>query len=251
MKKILNYLAVLLLLCAFPASAGDPVRVAMNPALFVGGGVSAAASNECASTLICQNFEGTGYDNSESWTEAAACDDTQAVCNEDYVTSPAPLRGTQSLILTYISANGTTKITFADQTEVSGHFKVRVLNDSAFTFFEIMHSTTSHFLFGYNSTDNKYVSTATLGATAFTVPETHYVWFHFKEGTGADAIKRSWYSAASRVWPGDGNEDINVTNSTSTGHVDTLRLSALAADSIIIDQIIVKAGTAGLENIAE
>jgi hypothetical protein len=54
--------------------------------------------------LVKQDYEGTGYDNSETWTEAGT-----GTKDEDYATSPAPLVGSQSLRLALSSQNGTTQ----------------------------------------------------------------------------------------------------------------------------------------------
>lgn len=73
------------------------------------------------SYLINQNFEGTGYDNSETWTETGNPD-------EDYATAPAPLVGSQSL---YIDGSAATKSAispnFGDQLTFSVFFKLHVV----------------------------------------------------------------------------------------------------------------------------
>lgn len=211
------------------------------------GSVKPTSVNECSGTLVCQNFEGTGYDNSESWTESCV----GATCDADYATSPAPLRGTHSLLMDAGAGNGTTYIAFTASDEISGHMMLSVGADTGGTILSIRNATTDLYNIGYNSVGNKYMANAaTVGATAFTVPVTHYVWFYYKKGTGADEINRFWFSTT-RTFPG-GTPDIEITNGANTQQADRLYLQdSLAGPTAIFDQILVKAGTAGLENIEE
>jgi len=62
----LEYMLVLLFLLAVACSESD-ARMGIQ---MVGGGTPAGAPAECTGLLICQNFEGTGYDNSETWAYA-------------------------------------------------------------------------------------------------------------------------------------------------------------------------------------
>ena len=81
------------------------------------GGVAASPA---ASYLVNQNFEGTGYDNGETWTEYVG---TGATVNEDYATSPAPLAGEQSLYVVGGSDDGETYTSFSS----SGTIHVRMM----------------------------------------------------------------------------------------------------------------------------
>ena len=235
-------LSIILLILLFAIQANALTTVSGRPC-------PGGTANECDSTLVCQNFEGTGYDNSESWTEAC----TGAVCDEDYATSPAPLRGSQSLLLDPDTGASSTYVSFTAQDEVSGHFMLRLQGDVGTTLMYLRDgSATTMFYMGYNSANNKYIANgATLGATSFTAPETHYVWFYYKKGTGADEINKWWYST-SRTFPGDGSEDISISNGANTEQANRLYLnSSLGSQISHFDQVVVKAGTAGLENIAE
>lgn len=236
-------LSIIFLILLFAISANAATTVSGRPC--PGG---AAIANECGSTLVCQNFEGTGYDNSESWTESC----TSATCDEDYATSPAPLRGSQSLLMDAGDGASSTYVAFTAQDEISGHFMIRVGADTGGTLMSIKNGTTTLFYIGYNSGGNKYIANAaTLGATGFTVPETHYVWFHYKKGTGADEINKWWYSTT-RTFPGNGSEDISISDGASTAQADRIYLQdSIGGPTAIFDQLIVKAGTAGLENITE
>lgn len=68
--------------------------------------------------LVRQTFNGTGYDNGESWTEGSTP-------NEDYATSPAPLEGTHSWLADATSKNATSP-SFASSTTISVFFKFHV-----------------------------------------------------------------------------------------------------------------------------
>lgn len=76
-----------------------------------------AGGFSCADYLVCQNFEGAGYDNSETWTEGGT-----GTKDEDYATAPAPLCGSQSLGIDATAATGSTYGTFASTDEVWMHF---------------------------------------------------------------------------------------------------------------------------------
>jgi hypothetical protein len=233
MKKLTLFLILLLLPCL--AEARMPMAV-------VGSGEIA---NECDNTLVCQNFEGTGYDHSESWTEAVTCA-TTSTCDEDY--TGTVLRGAQSLLMDYGVSEASTYVGFTANDEISGHLMLRVLTDTTGILIKISNNTASLFTIGYHS-NNKYYDGTNLGATSFTVPVTHYCWFYYKKGTGADEINRWWFSTT-RTFPG-GTPDIEVTNGTSTAQANRIYLGDFSNSSAIFDQVIIKAGTAGLENIQE
>jgi len=93
---------------------------AFNP-LIVTSGVPVAGGDECDSTLVCQNFEGTGYDNSETW------DGTND--NEDYA-GASVIRGSQSLELTYDAGIPSAGTNFTADDELWVHF---IINQVTFT----------------------------------------------------------------------------------------------------------------------
>lgn len=79
--------------------------------------------DECLDKLVCQNFEETGYDNSESWTEAIGAGGT---VDEDDTTATV-LRGSQQLKI-YAGDSGSTSNTyfsFTAQAEVWFHVRVK------------------------------------------------------------------------------------------------------------------------------
>ncbi len=67
----------------------------------------APAPSGCTGYLVCQNFEGTGYDNGETWTS-----ESPTVLDPDYAT--APLLGSQSLRVS--ESGGTAKGAYKDFT---------------------------------------------------------------------------------------------------------------------------------------
>jgi hypothetical protein len=238
-----NTILLLILLLVFLPCA----RAGTGSVLTTLGG-TAGSADECASTLVCQNFEGTGYDNSETWTEDLG---TGGAIDEDYTSTV--LRGSQSLSVDAGTSTASTCVSFTASDEISGYLRLRVLSDSSSAVLVLYYNATPHMTIGYNAGNNKYIMDGTnLGATSFTVPVTHYAWFHWKKGTGADEINRWWFSSSSRTWPGDGNEDINITNGASTAQVNKLCLQDSGNGPVtIFDQVVAKTGTTGLITIPE
>lgn len=98
---------------------------------------SAAVTNNSTQSavtyLINQNFEGTGYDNGETWTETGTV-------YADYTTSP--LRGSQSLSLS-TADYANTRVDFTAQNSIYFHFLFSISADTTSQFFEIMNTGTS------------------------------------------------------------------------------------------------------------
>jgi hypothetical protein len=79
--------------------------------------------DECLDKLVCQNFEGTGYDNSESWTESVG---TGGTVDEDDTTATV-LRDSQQLKI-YAGDSGSTSntyVSFTEQSELWFHVLVK------------------------------------------------------------------------------------------------------------------------------
>jgi hypothetical protein len=70
--------------------------------------------DECLDKLVCQNFEDSGYDNSESWTEGVG---TGGTVDEDDTTATV-LRDSQQLKI-YAGDSGSTSYAYASFTEQS------------------------------------------------------------------------------------------------------------------------------------
>lgn len=215
----MNYLILTICLLAFTAYSQNKFegratlggRITTSQS--VGGG-----SNPPASPLVNQNLEGTGYDNSETWSEGLA----GGTVDEDY--TAIPLVGSQSLRL----ANAVGGFTFDSKTYTSGaerwyFFRFRMIT--------LEGSTTSRILevwnnvgavqasIDLNTTGTLKVSAGTGTATttdAMATGVSYYVWAHYAKGSGANAVADVGFSTDG-VRPTGGNKFAQVTNGSTTG----------------------------------
>jgi len=72
-------------------------NVIMDSAKTVTASFVEESGDECDGFLVCQNFEGTGYDNGETWTEEYEDGGSGVTINPDYTTTV--LRGSESLYI--------------------------------------------------------------------------------------------------------------------------------------------------------
>jgi hypothetical protein len=202
-----------------------------------------------ASYLINQNFEGTGYDNSESWTEAGTGLD------EDYTTTV--LVGSQSLYgISTTSAKTLTSPTFAAQSDCWAYGQFRfgagatlTANQTLFSvrgntanLVQVLFRSSSKFRINVGSTaSSDSVGTWTTGVTY------HYR-IHYTKGTGANAFG-SFEISTDGTFAGSGNNYVQVTNGNATTDADNVRLtwdsSASNGEEIIWDRILVDDVTIG------
>lgn len=193
--------------------------------------------------LINQNFEGTGYDNTETWTESSTF-------NEDYAT--VILRGSQS------GANETAtsyaqKDLGADYSELWGHFLFRATDVSPASeeaVVELYDSTNTVFArFSIRTTG--FVRSnhgGTIGTTSASVGDLAdatavRLWFYFKAETsdGAnDGVFSMWTSTAAETSRSSGDQLISQTNGAMHQGVRYVRLVyGLSANVGIYDQVLV------------
>jgi hypothetical protein len=185
----------------------------MNVAMMGGG--AAVAVNECSGMLLCQNAEGIGYDNSETWTETVSGSGT---INEDYTTTI--LRGSQSLYLASSNYEGSTvSVPLASTaTEVWGHFmasfsaspgdnyNILEIQDSSNNILaKIVWRLAGYFTIGQGTTDANGSTTISSTATR--------VWFYYKN----DGIFRI-YLGTSTTRPGTAEVEVTTGNATGSAH---------------------------------
>jgi hypothetical protein len=190
----------------------------------INGIVSPAACNGIAiaggavTYLVQQDFEGAGYDNGETWTEAGT-----GTINEDYTTSP--LVGSQSLRLAYTSQSGTTTVALpADQASLDVYFRVNFaavpasgkvflrLRDAGGTTICRVEVATSNRITIRHGTG---AATTTNGVSSAT---TYSFFLTFTKGSGANGIANIGYSTDD-TRPTSGNTYVSVSNGTSTADV--------------------------------
>jgi hypothetical protein len=236
-------LIILLLLLCSPAYAED-VQVARLSRAVVGGGAPAAAPvNECDGKLLCQNFEGTGYDNSESWTESG--EETYTV-NEDYTSTI--LRGTQSLYMyaADVSTLGETKAALgATYTELYGFFRIRLVTlplvpYSVISLFD--DSANQPFLLYIDidgSLSINHGSTEGYGTFEMSAGTTYYVWWYWQKGTGVNGV--AWVKIdTDNTIPVSNDCSITAGNSAYSATKFGFIVGAYTGiHSFIIDQVLV------------
>lgn len=197
----------------------------------------------CSGYVICQNFEGTGYDNSETWTTSGTVDPDS--------TSPA-LRGSQSVrasASSYLYRNIT-----AMTGDVSVHMIVQLSTISAntgqFIFgantggdtrFGVVLQTTGGVLRGYHG--NASCDTSA-GAIAANTPL--HIWVDRTRGTGSNGTLALYVSsngtkpasASCSLSNGDGAFDIDrlvlySLGDTATKHYDQVLVKSSVIGSVV------------------
>ena len=207
MKKVL--LILLILAFSFTSHAWD-YRDGIKAVITAkkSGGAGSCADSSCSGFLVCQNFEGTGYDNSESWTESCG---SGATCDEDY--SASPLRGAQSYKFTTGTSNSNVTIDYSAIDEVYFFVRLTIENDQTGTIFIIRSTNTNLFTIGYSSGLNSLVYNGATGGAAVTLGTTYYIWGYYTKGTGANEINRAWVSTTSTK---PETADYEITNGSNT-----------------------------------
>jgi hypothetical protein len=214
--------------------------------MMTGDGTSAACADaSCTGFMFCQNFEGTGYDNSETWTEAGTVDADD--------TSPA-LRGKQSCSLadsssirhdtggTYTELYSFARYQFADATPTSNTVIYKQTDGSAdFGLLSLQASTGK--LICYHGTQFNIASTGLSDAT------TYYIWIHFKASTGAgDGIMTATVSTTRNPAEATAALGCSVTNGNDADtNIDTVTFinSVAGGAGVSVDQILVKTSSIG------
>jgi len=222
-----------------------PFTMGMSPGFIGNLSQPQISVGECVGFAVCQNFEGAGYDNSETWTESGS-----GTKDEDYATAPAPLRGTQSYLQTGSSTASTSITLAAEAGEAWGHFEfytsdgqpaaetylLRLMNSSAESIASIRLLTTGYLkvLAGTSGENSVTTQLADGPITPFRI------WWYYKSGTGANAVFTLWISdLATLTRP----ETAEVTETAGTGTTDIASINTLNNQntmSVILDQILVK-----------
>lgn len=208
----------------------------------------ACGDSSCTGFLVCQNTEGTGYDNSETWTESVA---SGATIDEDYGTS---IRGSQSLRIIGSDADWSqTKKTFTAAGEVYGFVRFRPVDLPAAStiFLGLQNSTTDQFwikvngsgyLVAYHGSDSAVAST-----TQMSVGNTYYIWYYYSKATGGGGNGVWWVKISSTTtMPPGTNYEISGTAGSSTADVDGVYLGHLGtSNEFVADQILLKTTAIG------
>jgi hypothetical protein len=229
MKTILS-IALSILLCASSASARMGV-------LMLGGGGVAAAVDECASTLVCENFE-SAY----SWTEYVG---SGATVDESYATA---IRGAASLRIVGGADWGETYVNHTAAGTVYGAARIRIVDlpASATNFISVRNGLTELVnlqLRADGTVSSQGVNNTSYGSYAMSTATTYYIWWYYSKGTSGDAV---WWVRISDTRTMPGSNDSGGTNGNSTADASRIQLSMQgASNEVIYDQVIVKSTSIG------
>jgi len=230
-KRLLIIYLALLTVSVAVAQRFPPGALVSSKAPAAGGG----GSNPPSSPIVNQNFEGSGYDNSESWSTLFGTPDP------DY--TGVVLLGSQSLRLiagdfANVGVQYTLAVAQSDiygfayfqlQTNRSGAL-VRFENSSFATVFEIAVSGTALTVAAGGAASSG-------GATTLSTGTTYYMWWRYTKGTGSDAVGQVWLSTTTTK---PGSTEVAVSNGTSTTDVkyfDLLFSAAGGNGAVVFDHV--------------
>ena len=213
---------------------------------------ASCSDSTCSGFLVCQNFEGAGYDNSETWVETQG---TNGDVNEDNTTATV-LRGSQQLKI-YAGDSGQSSFDKSpsfgtDQSEIYYHFRFKtdnptpsspeiisgVLDSGANVKATVYLNTTGH-LYANN---NGVIGTAT--TSAISAGTMYHVWVHYKQGTANDGIMSVAFSTDATE-PTSGTNFSGVTTGTSYVGARYVNFQARYQATNYFDQVLVRA-TSGI-----
>ena len=240
-RKFLASLFVVLVLCAVAYGQG------MQPTGDATVKHSVVAGEDCASgvaKLLCQNMEGTGYDNGETWSEYPTGD---CVINEDYTTTV--LRGSQSAYMATTSGDGCWLYhSFTAGSPRYAFARVRPVSlPSSYWSNPLMlfDSTPATDLVNFNvysdGTTAIYHGAESASCTTLSAGTTYFMWIEYTKGTGTDGIV-NMYIATTGTKPA--SPTCSVTSGTATADAGYL-ISNSSHDAFIIDQIMVSTSQMG------
>lgn len=209
--------------------------------------LSIAKPHRAAAYLINQTFNGPGIDHGESWTIA------NATWNPAYATSPAPLEGVASLLISSAGTaapNGFANFTANANVYCRFLFNLQTGANGNTTLVSIRNSTTLLASIGMSNATSNFRSLPAGGSTVTatlppTLNTTYYGWIEYEKGSGANAICRVGLSltGARPTWPSSGASGLLAVsiNGTSTSNANRIYLGFTSTlnYAVILDQVLV------------
>lgn len=191
-----SLLTTLLLSCALSVLAVTPTGLGLTNVATVAAATPAASGPTFS---LHQNFEGTGYDNSETWNAAG----TGTIDPDE---STVVIAGSQSLQLVLAGQTGSTYSEFSAQSSVfcKCRFRVASTNSGNQVFATIRNGTTVLATFTMAGASRVLRATAAGGSNgtstdAVPVDTDLYVWMEYVAGSGSNAIARiGWATTDSK-----------------------------------------------------
>ena len=192
------------------------------------------SSTDYAPYLAAQGFEGTGYDNSETWSETGTPD-------EDYTTTA--LEGSQSL---FVTSTDYAQFDLTDQDSVTICWQMRFTvapgsySPIITAVMDDFSSVAGQVFFVSNVPEVQSGGTTDAGSGTVTTGVTYYCKLELSKGTGPNSIAH-YFQSTSTNW---GAVNATVTTGNITGKTALLRLKS-GGGSVIYDHIRIKAGAPG------
>ena len=253
MSKKLTYLIIALYFLSMGAVAKiievAPADARMNVMIVGGGapaGAPACADSSCTGFEICQNFESTGYDNSESeWSEGIG---SNGIVDEDDQTATV-LRGSYQLKVFGGDAGQSSYARFTFPTaldEIYLHFRLKTpaanADDVVSVIFRDASQGSDLDFYIRGGSDRFRVLTASgdvYPTDTYSDSTAYHVWIHYKnDGTGSMGF------STDTTEPTAGNK-YGTYSSGSTDSIKSIDFRADSEETIYVDQVIVKTTAIG------
>jgi len=190
--------------------------------------------------LVNQNFEGTGYDNSETWTSSGTV-------YPDYTTTP--LRGSQDLRLVNADSNAKSPVV-SSATTVYGRFMVdfAVLPAGTTRFFGLYNGATRIGEIAQQITGR--ITGVITGCTQFyaaagyamSVGTPYYIWWAYTNNGGTGSTLEIWQSTDSTK---PGTSIGSCANGTTSTDTNAVRFETNSSMDFEIDQVLMSTSVIG------
>lgn len=196
--------------------------------------------SSCTGFDTCQNFEGTGYDNSETWT------DDDGSINPDVTSSPG--RGSQSCSLEWATESAHLIHSMTSRNSYYAHLLVKfsaLASSGGATFFRFLGSDTDRLVLQIYETGEVLVfhgSSWSFTTDQMSINTWYHVFVYYALGTGSNGVAWvEWTAASTRSPSGSGNKYAEVTDGDSTGAVDSIAISETDGSILYVDQVLARA----------
>jgi hypothetical protein len=215
------------------------VQLASKPGSFITVTISEAEADPCAGYLVCQNFEGPGYDNDETWVEYPSGN----TVNADY--TQTALVGSQSLEITNTNGiDGFTVISFPPTNPLYIFLAIRPSTTTYNWFVNFNDSPAQQWDLGVeDATHMQYWNTSEADNFAYSLSttDTTYIWIEYHKGTGSDGRFYVWLSSTTTK---PDTATLSVENSGLQFTPTTIELmNRVTGTTVIYDKVLVSASS--------
>jgi hypothetical protein len=213
--------------------------------MVMGGGTPGVCTDanpvgNCTGLDLCQNFEGSPYDNSETWLTY----NQDGNCTIDTAYTSTILRGSKSVSMT----NTSTGLCLFYHATTDGYMFARVrfstIPGSGYgSFLDLFDATTP--IIGVrvvsDSTFTLFNGTTSTSCGAMSTGTTYYIWLDGAKGTGSNGTANAYISTTATK---PGSPTCSVTTGTATTDIASAGLFAYSS-AYVADQVLVDSATIG------